>query len=312
MPSVSDPRIEELFQAISEISDELAFRLAELATATDAASRIAMRSEARQLLNRVRVLIDTWLADTLPGMVTEMDVELLGAIDSALSQEDSQVPWTAMVLAVRMFDESLSAAMQSVDATINALVRGDARAVLAGDGPLLTAAITSGSAARIAKARQQAAKSFRTGMIRVLGTNGKTYRYEPGYYVSLAADSLRGNVQAALVRSRAETLGVDLLQVSENPSTIGDYCDLYRGKVFSISGTSSVYPPLAWAPAGGTPFHPWCHHRMTPFSDANLTDAEKRHLANIPDDFLQLGKDRASVNQFQRRWINRKAALGFR
>jgi len=45
-------------------------------------------------------------------------------------------------------------------------------------------------------------------------------------------------------------------------------CDICRdlvGRVFSISGQSDKYEPLADTPGGGPPCHPHCTHNIAPW-----------------------------------------------
>ena len=91
-------------------------------------------------------------------------------------------------------------------------------------------------------------------------TGGRTRSYGISYYLSmvLASAFVRARVQAALDRT-AEG-GGDLVRVSPNPSTIGDFCDAYAGKVFSVNGERSDVPKLSQAVGGGPPFHVNCLH----------------------------------------------------
>lgn len=136
--------------------------------------------------------------------------------------------------------------------------------------------------------------------VRILGRDGRIYTYALDYWMAMQAQMSRGLLRRQLTLARAIEAGMDLVQISNNPSTIGDFCDLYRGKVFSISGEHPYYPPLAYCPNGGTPFHPWCRHVMFPvILDDNLED-----FAGIPQKYLDLGKDpKTSVNDFQKLWI---------
>jgi len=77
----------------------------------------------------------------------------------------------------------------------------------------------------------------------------------------------------------------DLVQVMGPIS--GDVCDFYVGKVFSLSGRSSQYPPLASIPRGGPPFHPHCTHNIAPFFLETATPRE-RERGEINPKFLDI------------------------
>lgn len=138
------------------------------------------------------------------------------------------------------------------------------------------------------------------GFVSVTGTNGRIYRYAMDYLVGLQAFMSRQLLLREISIYRTQEAGFDLVQISPNLSTIGDFCDLYAGRVFSISGTNGFYPPLSSVPNGGTPMHPWCRHYLLPFT----SDVLDPKLADVPDEFLQLGADgSASTNDFQRLWL---------
>jgi hypothetical protein len=61
--------------------------------------------------------------------------------------------------------------------------------------------------------------------------------------------------------TRLTQLGEDLVIVSNHPDEC-PVCQPYEGKVYSLSGVSTKYPPLAQARAGGL-FHPNCGHVST-------------------------------------------------
>jgi hypothetical protein len=58
----------------------------------------------------------------------------------------------------------------------------------------------------------------------------------------------------------------DLIQVSRHGST--DWCGKFEGCVFSISGTSNIYPPVSSLPNGYSVLHPNCTHVFVPYIPA--------------------------------------------
>ncbi|TGM35661.1 hypothetical protein EHQ75_15850 [Leptospira levettii] len=90
--------------------------------------------------------------------------------------------------------------------------------------------------------------------------NGRNYRLD-SYAETLARTRIR-EAQTAGVQRYAETSGQDLVRVSDH-STLTEKCEKFEGKIFSISGKSTMYPKLEmW-----TPFHPNCLHVITVYID---------------------------------------------
>lgn len=133
----------------------------------------------------------------------------------------------------------------------------------------------------------------------VFSKTGRTVRYEPSYYAGMVLNSAVGWAVSDGVIEIVSNAGDDLVQVSPNPSTIGDFCDAFRGKVFSVSGTHRFFPPLSWVPNGRPPFHVWCHHYLVPYYggfDSELRMDESR--------VLELSRSGASTNELQQEWLS--------
>ena len=60
------------------------------------------------------------------------------------------------------------------------------------------------------------------------------------------------------VVNRASDFGVDIVEISDHGAT-DDACQSQEGKIYSISGNSDNYPPLA---GNEPPFHPNCGHTL--------------------------------------------------
>lgn len=134
--------------------------------------------------------------------------------------------------------------------------------------------------------------------------NGRMYRYESRYYLKmLKHTAVMDAVSNAVIHSARNGAG-DLVQISPQPSTIGDYCDAYRGQVFSVSGQSSSFPPLSITPQGGPPFHPWCHHYLLPITNERAASMK----TVLPPGFASLGQRGANPREFQKLWLARHEA----
>jgi len=136
------------------------------------------------------------------------------------------------------------------------------------------------------KIRRKLAKDFRKTPVQVIGKDGRTYTFPLDYYANLIATNAKLQAESLTEIARALEAGLDLVQISNNPSTIGDWCDIYRGRVFSISGTTPGFPALNQIPNQGAPFHPHCHHTMHAFNPAGFSADQLRELGNVEERFL--------------------------
>lgn len=113
-------------------------------------------------------------------------------------------------------------------------------------------------------------------------TGGRSRGFGLAYYLSIVLASAFGRARVKAGTDVVGAYGLDLVRVSPNPSTIGDFCDAYAGKVFSVSGTHAVAPPLAWTVGGGPPFHVNCLHWLEPLPE----DYEPKAPEIVPEKWL--------------------------
>lgn len=139
-----------------------------------------------------------------------------------------------------------------------------------------------------------------------LPSSGRIKTFPLSYYGSMVADNAVIITQADAALAAAKYHDTDLVQISPNPSTIGDYCDAYRGKIFSISGKDTRFIPLSSLPNGGPPFHPWCHHTMKPVLKSAFTKAELKNSSSVSSDYLLLPGEK-TVSRIAKNWRNRNA-----
>lgn|GEM_PF-2214135 len=307
MYTVGDAQIDDLLLTVSLLSAQLADRMAEMATTQEAAVRRQMRAEVSQLTQELRLAIQAWLTNVFGEMVQEMDEDILADMPADLLDEYGEaLPFNPadLSVAIETFQQDMGRAVLAIEEMASRLQSGDLAPAVGSDGRSLIFALGVGAAgsATVASIRAAASHRLRERLLHLVGADGRIYQYDLAYYAGLSAHSLKMRSYRDLLLGKAGRLGADLVQISKNPSTIGDYCDAFRGKVFSLSGGHPVYPPLAQAPSGGAPFHPWCHHRMKVFSDRGVSAAEARRLADIPEALLELGKVQASPNEYQRVW----------
>lgn len=164
-------------------------------------------------------------------------------------------------------------------------------------------AIGRGRIATLTPAERKAVEQkVRSGVIAVVGKDFRIRRFEAQYYADLVSQSATAEAMSEAAKQRAKDIDSDLVMISEQPSTIGDYCDLYRGRVFSISGRSSEFPALSLTPRGGPPFHAWCHHYLIAVSPDSAEVDSARNLSELPAEFVVLGQRGASPSEFQKLW----------
>ena len=84
-------------------------------------------------------------------------------------------------------------------------------------------------------------------------------QYDPEYYAKMVARTKIREAQTAGTINASLEYGVDFVKVSSH-SHDTDICTPFQGKIYSISGKSSKYPPLGETP----PFHPNCLHVLLP------------------------------------------------
>ena len=89
----------------------------------------------------------------------------------------------------------------------------------------------------------------------------------------------------------ARMVDTDLVQVSSHNTTC-PICVEYEGKIYSISGTSPIFPPLDDEP----PYHPYCKHSLTPTFMSVLS---KRGI----QPYIDFSQGRSDIHPTVRNWI---------
>jgi len=150
-------------------------------------------------------------------------------------------------------------------------------------------------------------EQFADDVVTVVASNGRRMTFALDYYAGMVAQNTKAQARSFATLERAAQAGHDLVRVTPNPSKGGDWCDAYRGRVYSISGGSDIYPPLAGLPNGGPPFHPWCKHGLGVYVPELSTDAENREAAATDPRFLmQPGEE--DPNRVIRAWWEANSA----
>lgn len=149
--------------------------------------------------------------------------------------------------------------------------------------------------------RQMLRKSYKDGMVKILGSNGRYYNYTLDYYAGLVTHQTQRQAMTLATITRAQQNNYDLVRVSPNPSTVGDFCDFYAGKVFSITGSDSRFPALAELPNSGPPFHPFCKHSLAIFIP-DFYDAEQlEEMGDVDENaLLEPGEGVNAIRRYAR------------
>lgn len=98
-------------------------------------------------------------------------------------------------------------------------------------------------------------------------------------------------------------MGHDLVQMTEHRSSC-PLCAPYEGRVYSVSGNDSRYPPLKGVPGfdeGYQLMHPNCRHRLTPYVRGLDRDADRtQELSNRPFVDERTEEDKAAYARSQK------------
>lgn len=109
--------------------------------------------------------------------------------------------------------------------------------------------------------------------------DGRTMKLDT--YSEMVARSQTGNAARQAALNRSQEYGLDLVQISQHFPT-SDLCAPWQGKVYSISGTDSKYPPLDTAVSGGL-YHANCKHHQSSYIPGT---------SKLPDEEMTVRKNR--------------------
>ncbi len=128
------------------------------------------------------------------------------------------------------------------------------------ESTLFTELLQSGN---ITKASRQLTGAFWSEMYGAIKEDrfiqaGK-YKYKPRYYADMVARVKFHEAQSEASVLQCGNYGTDLVQVSSHNTTTA-ICVPFEGKIYSVSGTSKMFPPLFDTP----PYHPNCLHLIYP------------------------------------------------
>lgn len=140
-------------------------------------------------------------------------------------------------------------------------------------------------------------------------------------YADLVARSTTREATNRGTMDSVQSLNQDLVQMSQHSSAC-PVCAAYEGRVYSISGTSTKYPPLSAAFSGPyANIHPNCGHVLTPYLeklDANTAKTEA--FSNRPFDvddrsqaqreaYERKQREKASLRSDRNQWERYRTTL---
>lgn len=118
-------------------------------------------------------------------------------------------------------------------------------------------------------------------------------------YAEVVARSTTREATNTATLNQLQNHGYDLVKMSKHSPTCS-ICAIYQGRVYSISGKSSDYPPLDTAYSGDyANIHPDCAHVLEPYIPALADDPEgDKEFSNRS--FELSGKDKSMLEQYNK------------
>lgn len=291
MDTSEERRVEGLVLIFSAVARRIALELQEMLFDEEKLHRYR---EILRLLRQLQLTVRGWAKTNIAEFFVEQDALAIASLDadsvgrtgrtfSPLTKESIEASTKSIVIQTDKAIDSIKSLAQKVLQKKTGLDSALSPEVLRA----VEKSLAAGERKLPLKIQKILSNRFRDGVVSILGRDGRRYHYSLNYYVSLVAHQIMRQTASAAVIQRAEEQEQDLVMVSPNPSTLPYcYCNIYAGKVFSISGTSDRYPPLGLTPNSGPPFHPWCRHTISIFIEDEHSESELSEFANVPDQYL--------------------------
>lgn len=308
VPIEPDPRLEALVGVYAEAARNIARRMDEVMIATGA-RRFLIYQRILKILEELEGQTDAWSARYIREFLEQADAEAVAALQAS----GSAVAFAAINEgAVAALTASLTGHLAKGRASIEQLATKIFRnPALETEFPTLAAKakrqISVGMAEGVTNLaiRERVAASLRSqftdGVVSVVGKGGRRFTFPLDFYAGMVVQATRRQAGSVAVLTRAQEAQHDLVRVTANPSKTGDWCDAYRGRVFSISGAHPIYPPLSGLPNGGPPFHPWCRHSLAIFIEENYDEQQRAEFAKVDRQFL-MQPNEDNPNRVVRNW----------
>lgn len=287
--------IDSLTSDLNEAADEIAGYMAEMATEED--RRDFLYYAVLAILAMLRTRFREWLDNSLRNLFIEADnaaIADLGAAGVLSTPQWNDIMESVFQSLRTEAEDGFDKSLDSIKTMASRFRRGSIPEDLQQKRE-----INTGLSATILVSlhRSRLRPRIRDSLVRITGSDGRVHKFELSYFANLVAVNAKFSAFSRAAVARSGLNGHDLVQCSPQPSTIGDFCDAYRGQVFSISGADPDYPPMSSMPGGGAPMHPRCHHYLIPYTGGKKASKE------IPASLAQLGPT-TKPYEFQKAWEN--------
>ncbi len=298
LPPIDDHRLEILIGAYTVASGTIASLLDRLLDTPQGPERFLIFRRIKEQISGLEAATNAWAAEFIPEFVEEAGAQAISAAE--VKQRITDLLETNLT-------GTLEKGRQSTDLLVNRVFRASA---LENEFPQIAAQVqrkiptTLAGVERVTEVRNRIAsvlrEQFKDGLVSVIGKDGRKYSFPLDTYAGMVAQSVKQQAKTQTTLASMQETGQDLVMVSPNPSLRGDWCDAYRGKVYSVSGGNPFYPPLNSIPPG-PPFHPWCRHFLSTFVPEKFTAKQQAQMADTNPAFL-MSPGEEDPNRVVRNW----------
>lgn len=272
----------ELVKLYEEAEGELLAQLDLLSGTPDLPRRAVVYNTIVRMLSRLRGETEAWASTKIEYFIERaarkaghaIDIQRVSALGSSVNLEAVQSLQTALTVPLaNVSDSVMREALKLYRATALSaeypeLDRAVRREVAAG-------LLRTDSVPNIAKRIRELLKAkYENGLVEIIGKDGRTYKFSIAKYASLVAHGVTRQAMSSGTILRAKEQGFDLVKINDHPSLHGDFCDLYRGRVYSLSGNDPRFPALSEVPGVGGYMHARCRHGISIFVPDFSSEAE--------------------------------------
>ena len=118
--------------------------------------------------------------------------------------------------------------------------------------------------------------------------------YNPRRHAERVGETVDTLRRVRALRRGKHPWDIDLVVVSDNHSVVNDFCDAYRGRIYSLNGYAKSAPLLWSLPNGGPPFHKGCRHSIQVYAGRLDNDRQAERRAQTDPRFLEVDARLAS------------------
>jgi len=250
--------------------------------------------QVNQEVDKLNTYAKKWTKDYVPKTYNNTIGELVSnpQIDVSFSGLDNR----AIQILVTNTTDSLITANNFVGRQINDTIRQNSLDVIT------QTQLTGGTIKDAQKALYS--KLVSEGFSSIKDKRGRNMNLDS--YAATVARSTTAETQNTATITRLTENDYDLVQITSHAGSCA-ICANFQGRIYSISGKDTRFPPLDDAMGGGyANIHPNCRHRVTPYIERFNNVAEDIKKSNKPytDNRSQEQKDKYDNKQQQNRKQN--------